>query len=185
MGCLDLSWPRLWFLCLELQGRAEPELIVASDSDYAGGEQMRSSSGWAVWLRMCGHTVLLDATAKKQGMVSLSVGESELYAAVSAAADAIHYRAVLSFLGIGVSIWHYTDSASTLGVLAKLGGSRRTRHIDARVLWVQGLQNRPWYHSCKVPSQDNPADILTKPMVAPESHRAAFGLRSAEGQETS
>ena len=114
---------------------------------------------------------------RKQSLVSLSVGEAEVYAAVAGAADGLYYREIFGFPGLALDMHQHLDSSSTKCTMAKLGGSKRTRHMEVRALWLQGLQGRAWHRTLKVHTSLNPVDLLTKPMAPPPEAMRAMGLR--------
>ena len=156
--------------------RTGPTVVVASDSDYAGCESRKSTSGWAVWLVVGDQWALVDTVVRKQTLIALSVGEAETCAAVGAASDGMYYREALGFLGMECSLEHHLDSGSTISVMARMGSSRRTRHVEARVYWLQGLQGRTWFRAVKIATAINPADVLTKAMRPTAAAAAALGL---------
>ena len=79
------------------------------------------------------------ASSKKQNMVCLSSGESELMALVGGACDGIATRDQWSKLckcSPGTIVL-YTDSSAALVFVKRMGASRRTRHVDTKVYFMQ------------------------------------------------
>ena len=79
------------------------------------------------------------ASSKKQNMVCLSSGESELVALVGGAYDGIATRDQWSKLRkcSPGTIVLCTDSSAALGFVKRKGASRRTRHVDTKVYFMQ------------------------------------------------
>ena len=112
----------------------------------------RSFSGIAVWVN-----------SKKENMVCLSSGESELMALVGGACEGIATRDPWSNLckcSLGTIVL-YTDNSAALGLVKRKGASRRTRHVDSKVYFVQA-----WAV----------ADCLTKITTPRAAHRKALGI---------
>ena len=63
-------------------------------------------------------------------------------------------------------------------------GLSKVRHLDVNVLWLQEQCARKLLPVTKVPGEDNPADLMTKHLVAPKVHKnvLALNMRHAEGR---
>eukprot|EP00975_Prorocentrum_lima_P047505 9931399-Prorocentrum_lima.AAC.1 len=59
----------------------------------------------------------------------------------------------------------FSDSSSTRS-LARRQGLGRIRHMSTRYLWVQERLRFGHFGQKSVPTDDNPADVLTKRLVA-------------------
>ena len=70
-----------------------------------------------------------------------------------------------------------TDSSTALGFVKRKGASRRTRHVDTKVYFLQAWAMEPGQHILKVHG-DSPqvADCLTKIMTPRAPDRKALGL---------
>ena len=70
-----------------------------------------------------------------------------------------------------------TDSAEALGFVKRKGASRRTRHVDTKVYFMQAWAMEPGQHILKVHGDSQQvADCLTKIMTPQAAHRRALGL---------
>ena len=72
-------------------------------------------------------------------MVCLTLGEFELMALVGAAYEGIVTRAMEQIVQMFTwdTIVLYTDNPAALGFLKRNGASRRTRHVDTKVYFMQ------------------------------------------------
>ena len=96
------------------------------------------------------------ASSKKQNMVCLSSGESDLMALVGGACEGIATRDHWSKM-CNYSPWKIvlcTDSSAALGFVKRKGASRRTRHVDTKVYFMQAWAMEPGQRILKVPHKD-------------------------------
>ncbi len=94
--------------------------------------------------------------------MALSSCESEFYAIVSGAIEAIFVRTLLAECGINdAKIEVLTDSTSAQQLCARTGLGR-IKHLNIRLLWIQDKIKSGEISIGRVPTQDNLADILTK-----------------------
>ena len=115
---------------LEIAGTPQGS-IVMTDADWAGDvKDRRSYSGIAVRVKGSVENTWYPvyASSKKQNMVCLSSGESELMALVGGAFEGIATRDHWSKMcncSTGTTVL-CTDSAAALGLVKRKGASRRT-----------------------------------------------------------
>ena len=85
------------------------------------------------------HGILWITSSKKHNMVCLSSGESVLMALVGGACLGIATRDQWSKMHNCSSgtVVLCTDSAAALGFVKRKGASRRTRHVDTKVYFMQ------------------------------------------------
>ena len=141
----------------------------------------RSYSGIAVWVKgsveNTGYPV--NASSKKQNMVCLSSGESELMALVGGDCEGIATRDPWSKLckcSPGMIVL-CTDSSAALGFVKRKGASRRTRQVHTKVYFMQAWATEPGQRVLKVHGDSQQvADCLTKIMTPRAAHRKALGL---------
>ena len=57
----------------------------------------------------------------------------------------------------------YSDSSAARSLTARLG-VQRTRHVTNRILWLQQVAHDKVLHIRRVRTEQNPADIFTKPV---------------------
>ena len=94
-------------------------------------------------------------------MVALSSAESEFYACVKAASEALGVMSILSDFGQRVHARVLADASAALGIIARKGFGK-VRHIDTSFLWVQEINAKRDIEFQKVRGEANVADLLTK-----------------------
>ena len=165
-----------------IAGTPRGSVVVMTDAEWAGDvKDRRNYSGIAVWV-----TDSVDNTwypvhvsSKKQNMVCLSSGESALMALVGGACEGIATRDQWSKMckcSLGTIVL-CTDSAPALGFVKRKGGSRRTRHVDTKVYFVQAWAMEAGQRILKVHGDSQQvADCLTKIMTPQAARRRALVL---------
>ena len=132
---------------------------VPTDADWASSkDDRRSISSCAIFYGGC----LLHASSGTQKIVSLSSGESEMYAAASGACDAVLIVGILSWMFDSFfQICLYLDSAAARGIINRRGVGK-VRHLSCRSLWLQGRMADGSMIVSPISGLKNPADIGTK-----------------------
>jgi Reverse transcriptase (RNA-dependent DNA polymerase) len=156
----------------------EWELLVYSDSDWAGDKDDRKSiSGYMIFL----NGVLICWRSKSQQSVALSSSEAELYACSEAAKEIPFIVQILLFLGIPVKlpVQVKVDNMGAIYMTENSTSSSRTRHIDTRYFFVKDMQNDGLCKVDFVRSGDNVSDIATK-NVTGEVHDSHLEKYTAE-----
>ena len=153
-----------------IAGTPQGSVVVMTDADWAGDvEDRRRFSGIAVWVKGSVENTWFPvyASSKKQNMVCLSSGESELLALVGGACGGIATRDQWSKMcncSPG-TIDLCTDSSATLGFVKRKGASRRTRHVDTKVYFMQAWAMEPGQRILMVHGDSQQvADCLTEIM---------------------
>ena len=129
------------------------------DSDWA---IEKSTSGYAYFLAQA----VLAWMSKKQASIALSSTEAEIMAASLAALEAIFLRGLLGDVGhpqvspTPLSI----DNTGAVALSRDYISNGKTKHIERRHLKIRELVEAAVIHSKYVPTEDNIADILTKPL---------------------
>ena len=169
-----------------IAGTPQGSVVVRTDADCAGDvKDCRSYSGIAVWVKGSVENTWYPvyASSKKQNMVCLSSGEFELMALVGGACEGIATRDQWSKLckcSLGTIVL-CTDSSAALGFVKRKGASRRTRHVDTKVYFMQAWAMEPGQRILKVRGDSQQfADCLTKIMTPRAAHRKALGLRQMQ-----
>ena len=141
----------------------QPSTITAfTDSDWAGcSRTARSTSGGVVTIGE--HTI--KTHCRQQKVVALSSAEADLYAMVSASAEALAMVAYGRDVGLDLKCELYCDSSAALGI-AQRAGIGKVRHLRTQGLWVQEVRVAGRIAYRKVLGTKNPADLLTKHMTA-------------------
>ena len=141
--------------------------------DWVGCKATRkSTSGGCVTIGR--HTI--KTWSKTQSFIALSSGESELYAALRAAAE------IMGILSIGKDFgWElrgeaHGDASAALGVIHRQGFGK-TRYTQAALLWVQEIVAEKRLNFGKVWGKENPADFFTKHLDEPSSLKHTATLK--------
>ena len=144
-----------------------------ADSDWAGCTKTRRSTSGA---SLCLWGVTLATCSRTQATQALSSAEAELYAMGMAIQDALHLQSLLqetklTQLAKPFELTVYTDSSSGKALASKLGLTRKSKHVQLRFLFMQDLVASGQLKLSKIPSERNPADVLTKYMQASTLHK--------------
>lgn len=154
-GTLDFG---IWY-----KRGGEGELQVFTDSDFAGDVESRKSTS--------GYVFLFDDAAvtwlsKKQPIVTLSTTEAEYVAASVCACQAVWYKRILEesghHKGEGTVIW--CDNTSTIKLSKNPVFHGRCKHIGVRFHFLRELVNDGVIALEHCGSQEQIADIMTKPL---------------------
>ena len=129
------------------------------DSDWS---TLKSTTGYACLLA-CG---LIHYGAKGQPTIAVSSTEAEIMAASVAALEAIFHRGLLSDVGAAQSgsTSLGIDNQGALALAHDYVSNSKTKHIERRHLRIRELVQSSAITPEYVPTEDNPADILTKPL---------------------
>ena len=165
-----------------IAGTPQGSVVVMADAHWAGDvKDRRNYSGIAVWVKGSVENTWYPvcASSKKQNMVCLSSGVSELMALVGGACEGIATRdqwRKMCNCSLG-SIVLCADSAAALGFVKRKGASRRTRHADTTVYFMQAWAMEPVQRILKVHGDSQQvADCVTKIMTPQAAHRRALGF---------
>ena len=101
--------------------------VVYGDSDWAGSETRRSTTGAFEQLGQ----LSIEFSCSTQHVVALSSGEAELYATDRAAAGGLQSVQLLTEARMELKLEVPTDSTANLGMHSRVG-SGRVRHLDTR-----------------------------------------------------
>ena len=118
--------------------------------------------------------------AKKQASIALSSTEAEIMAASLAALEAIFLRGLLSEVGceqrepttIGI------DNQGAIALSKNYISNSRTKHIERRHLKIRELVEQLVVRPEFVPTDENVADILTKPLGRRRFEKLRMALRN-------
>jgi hypothetical protein len=118
--------------------------------------------------------------AKRQPTVALSSVEAEYMASTQASKDALWWIQFLSGLGLNVPkpINIMSDSQGSIALSKNPESHSRTKHIDIQHHFVREQVQRKIVQFNYIPTEEMPADLLTKPM-ARDRHQALilrFGM---------
>jgi hypothetical protein len=140
---------------------------VGGDTTLTGN----SDSNWAVVKSTSGYIFFLCQAAiayisKKQVSIALSSTEAEIMAASLAALEAVFLRGILSEMQclqqqptvIGV------DNQGAVALAKNYVSNSRTKHIERRHLKIRELVEEMMVRPEFVPTDENPADLMSKPL---------------------
>ncbi|WVZ90081.1 hypothetical protein U9M48_036412 [Paspalum notatum var. saurae] len=141
-----------------------PELGIwySSDTDHAGCRiDRKSTSGTCQLLG----TSLVSWSSRKQASVSLSTTEAEYIAAASCCSQLLWMKATLSDFGLRFGkISLLVDSTSAISIAKNPVLHSRTKHIDVRFHFLRDHYEKGDIDLVHVASENQLADIFTKPL---------------------
>ncbi|XP_038713373.1 secreted RxLR effector protein 161-like [Tripterygium wilfordii] len=138
-------------------------LVEYSDSGYGGDlEDRKSTSGYAFIYG----SAPIAWSSKKQPIVTLSTTEAEFIAAAHCACQVVWMRRLLSELQCSqTDATHIMcDNSSTIKLSKNPIMHRRSKHIDIRYHFLRGLVKEKVIELEHCQSQEQVADIFTKPL---------------------
>jgi hypothetical protein len=152
-------------------------LVLYADSDWAGGTDRRSTSGFLI--EVFGATVCW--ATKKQTTVALSSTEAEYVALATATTELLWLINLAKDLSIDIQepVVIYEDNQSCIHTLRKWE-HQRLKHVDVKYNFLRDLYQEKKIDVRYIQSEDQKADILTKPlgMNQFDKLRAEIGVRS-------
>ena len=139
-------------------GNCSLDVNVYVDSDWAGCSKTgKSTSGSIVNVLGCN----MVSTARTQGTLALSSGETELYAIGQGLPEAF-----CSFgqarLAKKVSVIAHSDPTAGKATATRFGAGKKTKHVELRFLCVQNLAQMGLLKMAKIDGTRNPADLMIK-----------------------
>jgi hypothetical protein len=166
------------------------QLMAHCDADYNGSADERLSTTGVV-IDFGG--ALIDSISRSQKFCSKSVGESEYGALSTCAAEILFYRQVLEHFGFpqgitgcaagngnGVQVW--SDSQTALANCDKPWNwlSDKLKHVQNHLHFFRQYVQCKWLQLCKVPTEANRADCMTKGYDSVEKFSNAVQAYSVE-----
>lgn len=153
-------------------------IIGYSDSDWAGCTESRKSTEAYVFMMTGG---AISWRSKKQSIVALSSCEAEYISLCTAAKEAIWLSKVLcSLLGDNhpTPIPIRVDNQGSISSAQNMSIKSRNKHIDIRHHFVRQAVDTRQITLSYCPSDDQTADVLTKPLlrVLFEKMRNSLGI---------
>ena len=165
-------------------GAFHPDQILGfSDADFAMDKDDRKSQTGYIFIINNG---LVCWMSHKQASVALSTMQSEYMALSDASREAIARVRLYSDLNISTASppLLYSDSTSALSLTDESAPYQRSKHIDTRYHFIRDILQKGEIQVDYVPSEENPADILTKALNADSHYRCIqrMGLRPIYSQ---
>src|ERR1700732_5303869 len=139
------------------------ELCGYSDDDYAGSKvDRKSTSGTCFFLGKS----LVSWFNKKQNCVALSTAEAEYIAVGSCVAQLLWMKQELEDYGLKYNhIPVYCDNTSAINLSKNPIQHSRSKHIEVRHHFIRDHSSKGDIDIIFVPSEDELADIFTKPLI--------------------
>jgi hypothetical protein len=167
---LDFPWRKV----------LDKELVCDTDADFAGCKSTRkSSSGFSANLG----PYPIKFTSKSQSVVSLSTSESEFYGLIGCVSCGLGLVQLAKDLGLDLKLGCRSDATSTI-VMATRRGLGKAKHIATGFMWAQDIFRSKRAGLSKVGTNDNKADLGTKPLSAEKVRHLSqlFGCRFCGGR---
>ena len=146
-----------------LSFRGGMELVGYSDVDWAGDiDSRRSTSGYCFMLG----SGLISWKSKKQNSVSTSSTEAEYRAYLDTCCELLWLMQLFYHIGVlqDSPIAVFTDSQSARALAHSSAFHARTKHIEVHYHFVRELVNSQVINLAYCPTQENVADLFTKPL---------------------
>ncbi|KAJ9552498.1 hypothetical protein OSB04_016543 [Centaurea solstitialis] len=169
-------------------GGSEDEISVTGYSDASfqtDRDDFRSQSGYVFTL----NGGAISWKSSKQDTIADSTTEAEYIAASDAAKEAVWLRNFLSDLRVVASISRPIDIiCDNSGAVAQAKEPReyhKSRHVLRKYHLIREIIGRGDVRICKIPTEDNVADPLTKPLarVKHEAHANSIGMQYLEANQ--
>lgn len=135
-------------------------LMAFADADWGNSNDRKSTSGNL--FKVFGNTVAWST--KKQTSVALSSTEAEYISLSAAACEVVWFKNLLCEIGIIIDnpVVIFEDNQSCIAFTVK--DTRRLKHIDIKLNYIRDLVANNVIVVEYIPTQNQPADILTKPL---------------------
>eukprot|EP00253_Pinus_taeda_P019228 PITA_19228 len=139
------------------------DLVGYTDSDWARSVDDRKSTSGYVFHMGSG---AISWASKKLSIVALSIAEAEYVAATAVACQVVWMRRMLRSLGQekAKATVIFCDNSSAITLSKNSMFHKRTKHIDTRFHYIRELVNNGEIILEHCRTQEQVADILTKPL---------------------
>lgn len=156
---------------------AETPLIGFTDADLST-DLVKRKSTTGFMFQLYGGGVFW--VSQRQRATALSTTNAEFYAASEGSRDCIWFKAILAELGIDVgTVPMYCDSNCAISIIRDPEDHQRVKHIDVKYFFIRYQQEIGTLKMVKIPTDDQIADIFTKPLPKKrfERLRRMLGIR--------
>ncbi|KAJ9567436.1 hypothetical protein OSB04_003402 [Centaurea solstitialis] len=166
-------------------GGAEDEISVTGYSDASfqtNRDDFRSQSGYVFTL----NGGAISWKSSKQDTIADSTTEAEYIEASDAAKEAVWLKNFLSDLRVVASISRpidiFCDNSGAVAQAKEPREHHKSRHVLRKYHLIREIIGRGDVRICKIPTIDNVADPLTKPLarVKHEAHANSIGMQYLE-----
>ncbi|KAJ9546934.1 hypothetical protein OSB04_019477 [Centaurea solstitialis] len=161
---------------------SEDEISVTSYTDASfqtDRDDFRSQSGYVFTL----NGGAISWKSSKQDTIADSTTEAEYIAASDSAKEAVWLRNFITDLRVVASISRpvdiYCDNSRAVAQAKEPREHHKSRHVLRKFHLIREIIGRGDVRICKIPTEDNVADPLTKPLarVKHESHANSIGMQ--------
>ncbi len=143
------------------------KLTGFSDADWGGAEDRKSTSGYCFMLNKSGAAI--SWRSKKQPTVALSTCEAEYIATTIATQEAKFLTQLLDEIDVQKTVQPvelFVDNQGTIALAKDPIRNQRSKHIDIKYHFIRSEIKNGSIAVYYVPSEDNVADVFTKPMTS-------------------
>ncbi|KAJ9557168.1 hypothetical protein OSB04_011782 [Centaurea solstitialis] len=163
-------------------GGSEDEISVIGYSDASfqtDRDDFRSQSGYVFTL----NGGAISWKSSNQDTIADSTTEAEYIAASDTAKEAVWLRNFLSDLRVVVSVSRpidiFCDNSGAVAQTKEPREHNKSRHVLRKYHLIREIIGRGDVRICKIPTEDNVADPLTKPLarVKHEAHANSIGMQ--------
>ncbi|KAL5557135.1 hypothetical protein UlMin_039371 [Ulmus minor] len=155
---------------------ASAKLVGYVDADFAGDlDKRRSLTGYVFTLFGC----TVSWKAQLQPVVALSTTEAEYIAATEGVKEAMWLKGLVGELGcVHDKVEVFCDNQSSIHLTKNQMFHERTKHIDIKLHFIRDVVSRGIVTVEKIHTDENPADMLTKPVTG-DKFKLCLNLLSA------
>ncbi len=139
------------------------KLLGFSDADWAGNvDNRKSTSGYCYFLQ--GKSAAISWSSKLQKTVALSTAEAEFHSLSTAAQECRHLQHLLEDMNMGQQLPTYimADNQACIAMSKNPVQQHKTKHVAMRLHFVRDLIKQGQISLKYLPTDQMPADILTK-----------------------
>ena len=152
-----------------------------TDADFAADLVARKSTTGVLFLLYGGP---VSWGSRRQRATALSTTDAEFFAASEGAREAIWLKALLSELGVDTGqVPLHCDSKCAISIIEDHENHQRVKHIDVKYFFVREQQQLGTIKMTSIPTDNQLADIFTKPLARKkfERLRELMGIREVKG----
>lgn len=171
-------------LCLSYDGEAGERIVLGyADADWGGCTDSRRSTTGYVFDTFGG---ISSWKCRRHATVALSTAEAEYMASGDATKQAMWLRQLLTDLGFSLSdpLLILNDNQGAVHLSKNAEDHNRTKHIDLRHHFLREQVQANTVSLKHIPTEDNLADLLTKPLPEPRTRdltsRLGLTIRSIQ-----
>ncbi|KAJ9544716.1 hypothetical protein OSB04_024423 [Centaurea solstitialis] len=168
-------------------GGSEDEISVTGYTDASfqtDKDDFRSQSGYVFTL----NGGAISWKSSKQDTIADSTTEAEYIAASDAAKEAVWLRSFITDLRVVASISRpidiYCDNSGAVAQAKEPREHHKSRHVLRKYHLIREIIGRGDVRICKIPTDENFADPLTKPLARAkhEGHTSSIGMQRSSSQ---